>query len=443
MTPAGPQTAVLVEPSLDLSHLFVVEVHSKHPEAEVRSGVLRAVNRFAELAVELLGREEVRARFEDIARNNPLADGKIPLYFRDGIQPHNIQVGVPYTGIELSSLPGSSAAQPEYETIVIHEVGHLFFGKFNDALAEPIADLFKPENPGTEELDRLALRVLRSGQHKEYFGLEKLFSYQPTATLEMCSFYHRKRAAGLDKLAARRETARFLWEVTNAENIAFHALLENPFARPGQPTEAEVNALEGVIQTKQAQLAPKYLDERFPSRPFNPNEIEGGGPIRMMLYALGSAVQRMMIATRGVKAYLEFYYAPNARTLSGMGIEGFAGLEHTVAAWLLSERGEGKPTGTAAQALDCFEEFSGDVRDCLSKAGGRKRSRKKGGGPTLASQDFQVPRGPGTEAPASARIGLKVTEKLGVDLDLERLCGEHLRSTPFPDWQEMHPGAPQ
>lgn len=340
-------------------------------QEEMRAATLR----FVELVTEMLGGLQVQARLQDLAANSPLAPGKIPLYWIDGVHPHNINVGTPYTGLAIAPKPMGPPGGPEAAAgVVVHELAHLFFGKFNDGLAEPIANMFQPRffQGGVRLAEaRLLLRESREGALKGSFDLETMLSYRPTSTRRLCSAY--AQAQQTDPATAREVAGGFA-EYETLGSLA--SLLEDEGVEVPEETRAVLAAaVEPSVGSDAADL-------------LNPNETRG--PVREVFATLGDVLQHFLIANFGVKAYLDFYYTPKAETLAAMGIEGgFPGLEAALAAWIDGElagtpqfldeaqvqRGleqhldRSRRPGSSLAVMDCLHPDNWESPDCDTSRG--------------------------------------------------------------------------
>ncbi|MEL6105367.1 MAG: hypothetical protein AAFU85_04995, partial [Planctomycetota bacterium] len=113
-----------------------VRAHEQEECEAAEQIIRRHVGRFLQVVASIVGTAPLAERLEDLAEYNPITKGSIPLvYIPQPEHSHNILPGLPYTGVFLGRSPGLSFIAP-------HEVGHIVFGKFNDGLTEPVADLF-------------------------------------------------------------------------------------------------------------------------------------------------------------------------------------------------------------------------------------------------------------------------------------------------------------
>jgi hypothetical protein len=199
----------------DLVDCFAYEVHVARAEpggqardedrrrevtGQVEEAIREAVQGFLDAATEALGEAPVRERIQDLARNSPLTPGRISLIYlaQEGpdfqnVHPHNAVPGVPYPAVVISTTPGDPELDESgavnaaaLRSVVDHEVGHAFWGKFNEGLAEPMADLFSDRGDGwREKVYAVARGILASGRYPK-LDLQALFTYSPSARTQYC-----------------------------------------------------------------------------------------------------------------------------------------------------------------------------------------------------------------------------------------------------------------
>jgi len=281
----------------DLGSHFMIEIQKAVSPDEVtaRRSVEAGIEVFLKRAVKMLGEGTVRLRLEDIARNSPFGKhGKILVSYDEEAHPHNVVPGHPYPSIVVSqakkSLKSGGTVTSKMEDVVGHELGHLLFGKFNDALAEPIANLFDDESTETfARQEPLALALMEnivSGKLPD-FKLQKLFSYQPPVLQKICAEH--------SKLGS---------EVSREERVRY---VNSIFMGDGAREEA----------------AREY--------PVSPND----GPAKGPLVALGSALMQYLRELEGpdsMKKFLQFYFEPTPNNLNRLF--GFASFDQLEVAFL-------------------------------------------------------------------------------------------------------------
>lgn len=446
---ANPRRADLAE------RYFQLEMHMQDgDEAAARAEILDALAELMGLLVDALGEDTVVERLETLAENEPLGDArKVMLHYFDrraSLHPHNIAVGVPYTGVILARAPESSHTDPQIRPVVIHEVSHTFFGKFNAGLAEPIADLFRDKSAKADEMDAVALAILNRVREGGLpaFRFEEIFGYRPSALVGTCAALAGMKAAGLAG-ARFEEVMRTDQEITTCRAFqGFYSRDLNerpPFECPTPPGAPEEPAREESPAAEAPARPPGETRAAGPGggrpSPRNPNETRGVA--RSVLGALGDAVQRYFLAVHGLATYLDFYYYPNERTLQGLGIAGFEGLEDEVRAYL----GAGGASGSRQE----FDEYlrnqvaseegradAGEGPSCLTREGWNEDGclrappgEDEGEGDAPAAPVFGRPRSatplPVTDLSISAALGS------GFDLaSMESYCHQDHGSKPIP-----------
>lgn len=351
-------------------HLFLRYFSVHTPTANVR-GDEQAEFNFARQAIQehvmqyladvaaVIGTAPLEQRLADVARHNPIADDAIPLiYSPRPSHSHNILAGIPYTGVYLGR-------SPSIDFIAPHEVGHIVFGKFNDALTEPVANLFvrpapTPLNPCALNLNEriqllpneaVLLAVLELWSEgtpiADARSLGDFFAHRPSYRLLADARYRYE----LDRNAhCAKESAK----ATNAFLAKLISLnYEDDFKRHGT---LDLPILTRVDRVKTSDWVRRHGRHAIASRALNPNESRGF--IRDFHGLLDSGLMKYMIeaglpngfatpidqvtpaeARKAICMFLQFHFNPNAG-VALYGHETLDGLEKAIRV-SLSGRGQG------------------------------------------------------------------------------------------------------
>ena len=296
--------------------------HRKQPDAieidHAASIILQSNGLLLSVLATIIGPDALHARMSDLAVNNSVNSGSIPVFYnhvRDE-QPHNILLGIPYTGNFLANVF-------QIETVAPHELTHTILGKFNDGLAEPIANLFIPQvtyNPGRPRrrdqfVARATLELVDASKTVCTLGsLEDLFSHRPYFRNVACRYYSQQlqsetNDADVEPNQATHDFIRLLVRQRTQRLLA-------PFgdAKPDPLSKDEtVNVEDWIDQNDQL----KQL------RRNNPNENSGiarGFNLRLgralMLFLLEHAFGKDLEKVEPIEArekihhLLTFYFAP-------------------------------------------------------------------------------------------------------------------------------------
>lgn len=307
---------------------------------------------FARVAA-VIGTAPLEERLADLAKYNPMTPSRIPIvYVPKPDHSHNILAGIPYTGMLLGRLPQMTFIAP-------HEMAHIIFGKFNDALAEPVANLFvmrdsprrqrgnlrrRSESGPKQDDDRIGLKfnqaVLLAVLELFHEGtpivdarsIEDLFGHRPSYRLLANARYNFE--LGEKKQGAAQRTHDFLRQFIAIE-------YEGDFSRYPSlaldiPSVAEVTRIDDWMR--------RFGRTAISSRTMNPNESRGiirnfHGLIdgALMGFLLTQGLPQGMpherpdpeAARESIRKFLQFYYQPN-RGLREYGYEDFAALENHI-----------------------------------------------------------------------------------------------------------------
>ena len=297
----------------------------------------------------IIGFDSLESRLKDLKKYYPFGQGCIPIvYVPKPEHPHNILVGIPYTGVFLGRWPDSGS-------VAAHEMAHMIFGKFNNGLTEPLANLFvdrsqqdsvksgpprgsqgsRSEGKESEKDAQLRLRppelvtlavleLFEEGTRLANFSrLGDLFSYHPMYRLVAHERYKFQRQSGCEPMQAAKETQAFLQRLLTLNYY------QDFLAYPSLGLEESVPADAYEIERWEE----RHTMAAVEAHRRNPNEtsglvrdLQGHLDNTLMAYLLrkglpdGQAPHDCAAtgARQSIHRLLHFYYAPQA-TLSAYG----------------------------------------------------------------------------------------------------------------------------
>ena len=386
-----------------------------------------------------------------MAAYNPITAGTIPLvYVPQPEHSHNILPGLPYTGVYLGRSSGLSFIAP-------HEVGHIVFGKFNDGLTEPVADLFVERQPRVDRSKSLGtprkliplfaneailLAVLELWQEgteiADARSLHDLFRHRPSYR-SMADMRYRQEVES-DRNQAAKRTNEFLGRVI-ARNY------EQDFVRYSTLRLPELSHEEKVTI---GDWMRRDARDAITSRRHNPNESRG--VIRSFHGLIDSALMKYLLeqplgvssqgsieaspqqARATISKFLRFYFDPLG-TVAKYDCQSLETLETKIRNEL-QERGE-----RLRRRLDwfdlkeflrrshCYQPATWNESECRDQRRSSEADFGRGVNAFLEStRHLLIPRGPRTTNPIVRKAleepdfkpCVDIVSALGKDLDFDR-----------------------